>query len=341
MFKISPSVYSSMFSLPTEIADKELKFASGEQLKVIICIFRHPDITAEEISQKTNLSPANVREYIEYWENAGILTAEEPAPPVKTEKQNEPNTAEKTIILPDIRFTNPTQAEIDNIIKKNGSMKRLFNEAQEILGKTLGYTMQCTLYSVVNFYGITPDVVNYLLHFAKSIDATSQDDIQKIAKYWAQNSITTLAAADDYIAETEKAINLFRELALRTNNDEKAPSFAVLEMICEWIRWGFPVDTVEKAFYIMKEEKQTGRLVWKNVCHINGTLKKWRAAGTFTVEDIEKGTKKFETKSNKKNTEPKKTSFDVERAEKNAREKRKRFGDAKYIKNRKKESEGA
>ncbi len=328
MFKISPSVYSSMFSMPTEIADKGLKFASGEQLKVIICIFRNPNITIEEISQKTNLSPNCVKECVEYWENEGILASIKEEKTVKTEKQSELKT-EKTVVLPDIRFINPTQAEIEKIIKKNGSMKRLFNEAQEILGKTLGYTMQCTIYSVVNFYGITPDVVNYMLHFAKSIEATSQDDIQKIAKYWAQNGITTLAAADDYIAETEKAIMLFRELAERTNNDEKAPSFAVLEMICEWIRWGFGVDTVEKAFYIMKEEKQTGRLVWKNVCHINGTLKKWRAAGTFTVEEIEKGTKKFETKKSKKATETKETSFSVELAEQQAKRNRADFGTKK------------
>lgn len=329
MFKIDPKVYSSMFSLPTEIADKGLKFASGEQLKVIICIFRNPDITIEEINKKTGVSLATVKESIEYWENEGILTPETQEKTVKTEKQGGEMTEKVVTPLPALHYVNPTQAEIEKIIKKNGSMKRLFNEAQEILGKTLGYTMQCTIYSVVNFYGITPDVVNYMLHFAKSIEATSQDDIQKIAKYWAQNGVTTLAAADDYIAETEKAIILFRELAERTNNDEKTPSFAVLEMICEWIRWGFGIDTVEKAFNIMKAEKQTGRLVWKNACHMNGTLKKWRAAGTFTVEDIEKGTKKFDTKKSKKNTEAKETSFDIELAEKQAKRNRADFGEKK------------
>lgn len=329
MFKISPSVYSSMFSLPTEIADKGLKFASGEQLKVVITIFRNPDITIEEISQKTNLSPNCVKECVEYWQNEGILITEKEEKTIKTENQGEMKSAEKTVVLPNIRFTNPTQAEIEKIIKKNGSMKRLFNEAQQILGKTLGYTMQCTIYSIVNFYGITPDVVNYMLHFAKSIDAVSQDDIQKIAKYWAQNEITTLSAADDYINETEKAISLFQELAIRTNNDEKMPSFAVLEMMCQWLRWGFQIDAVEKAFNIMKEEKQTGRLVWKNVCHINGTLKKWRTAGTFTVEEIEKGIKKFETKNSKKNTEPKETSFSVELAEQQAKRNRADFGTKK------------
>ena len=39
MFKVNPKVYASMFSLPTEIIDKGLKFASGEQIKVVLCVF--------------------------------------------------------------------------------------------------------------------------------------------------------------------------------------------------------------------------------------------------------------------------------------------------------------
>lgn len=338
MFKISPKVYSSMFSLPTEIADKGLKFASGEQLKVIIAVFRNPEITMDEITKITNLSLGTVKECVEYWTDNGILQSEEIKAPVKTEKQI--TTPEKVKMpLPEIHFTNPNQAEIEKILRKNGAMKRLFNEAQEILGRTLGYSMQCTIYSVVYRYGITPDVANCLLYFAKSIDNTSQNDILKIAKYWAENGITDLTSADDYINETEKALTVFRELATRTNNDTSAPTFAVMEIFCEWLRWGYTINEIEKAFNIMKAEKQTGRLVWNNICHMNGTIKNWRKQGLNTLEDIEKGTKKFQSKSQKAKTEVKETSFDVIKAEKDATENPKDFG---MMKNKKrKRTKGA
>ncbi len=338
MFKISPKVYSSMFSLPTEIADKGLKFASGEQLKVIIAVFRNPEITIDEITKITNLSLGTVKECVEYWTDNGILQSEEIKAPVKTEKQI--TTPEKVKMpLPEIHFTNPNQAEIEKILRKNGAMKRLFNEAQEILGRTLGYSMQCTIYSVVYRYGITPDVANCLLYFAKSIDNTSQNDILKIAKYWAENGITDLTSADDYINETEKALTVFRELATRTNNDTSAPTFAVMEIFCEWLRWGYTINEIEKAFNIMKAEKQTGRLVWNNICHMNGTIKNWRKQGLNTLEDIEKGTKKFQSKSQKAKTEVKETSFDVIKAEKDATENPKDFG---MMKNKKrKRTKGA
>lgn len=336
MFSVDPKVYTSMFSIPTEIADKHLKFASGEQLKVILCIFKNPEMAANDIAKKINLSVSSVEECIEYWTDAGILLSEKKEQIVATEKQNPVVPAvTPAVSLPDIHFTNPTQAEIQEILQSNGAMKRLFNEAQKILGKTLGYTMQCTIYSIVNFYGIKPDVANCLLHFARSIGKTSQSDIQKIAKYWAENSITDMAAADDYITETEKAKELFIALAERTNNDTTVPSFAVLALIGEWIRWGFTIEEVHKAFEIMKAEKETGRLDWNNFRHINGILKNWRKSGMMTVEDIEKGTKKF---GGKKNTEPKETSFSVELAEKNARENPKDFGS---IKNKKRRTRGA
>ncbi len=323
MFKIDPKVYSSMFSLPTEIVDKGLKFASGEQIKVIICIFRNPEISAEEIAKKTNLSLPDVNECVEYWVDAGVLQNET----VKEQKPIEKTVEKIKTPLPEIHFSNPNQAEIEKILKKNGSMKRLFNEAQEILGRTLGYSMQCTIYSVVYRYGIKPDVANCLLHFAKSIDTTSQNDILKIAKYWAENGITDLSSADDYIQETDKAMALFRELAVRTKNDTSAPTFAVLELFCEWIRWGYTIAEVEKAFNIMKAEKETGRLVWNNICHMNGTIKNWHKAGMTTVEAIEKGTNKFQSKKIVK--AEKETSFDVQKAEQKAMDGYEDFGTKK------------
>lgn len=331
MFKINPKVYSSMFSLPTEIVDKGLKFATGQQLKVILCIFRNPEITAQDIAKKTNLSKSEIDECIEYWQGAGVLDSVETEKIVKTEVLNKEIKEKVKMPLPEIRFSNPTQEEIEKILKKNGSIKRLFNEAQEILGSTIGYTMQCTIYAVVYRYGIKPDVANCLLYFAKSIEKTSQNDILSIAKYWAENDITTLSAADDYIRESEKATSLFKELANKTNNDLSVPSFAVLEVFSEWIRWGYGIDLVEKAFNIMKAEKGTGRLVWNNVCHMNGTIKKWRSMGITTLEDLEKGTKNFSTKKQRTNKE---TSFDVDLAEKQAREGTKDFGSMKNKKRR-------
>ena len=141
MFKVNPKVYASMFSLPTEIIDKGLKFASGEQIKVILCVFRNPEITIEELMRKTNLSKNDVEECVEYWKDNGILETEVKVETVKTEKQiTQPEKVK--VPMPEIRYVPPTQEEINKILKGRSAVSRLFIEAQEILGKTFGYTTQ-------------------------------------------------------------------------------------------------------------------------------------------------------------------------------------------------------
>jgi DNA replication protein DnaD len=61
---------------------------------------------------------------------------------------------------------------------------------------------------------------------------------------------------------------------------------------------------------------------------MNGTIKNWRKQGMQSLEDIEKGTKKFQTKTQKADTQ-KETSFDVQKAEKDAIENPKDFGSMK------------
>ena len=318
MFNIDSKVYSSMFGMPTDVADKCLKFANGEQLKVVIAIFRNPDLKITDIADKTSLPLDTVNECVEFWEDMGILKPSEKVP-FKTEKEAHPKMETQKAPLMEIHFVNPTQKEINEILEQNGAMKRLFNEAQEILGKTIGYNMQCVLYSIVNYYGITPDVANCLLYFARSVNCTSQNDIQKIAKFWAENNITDILSADEYITEATKANELFYLLAEKTNNSASTPSFSILEIIAEWIRWGYNIDTILKAYQITKEEKQTGKLNWNNFRHMNGIIKRWRSSNIYTLEDIEKGTKKFTTKSQSNKNNGKETSFDVDLAEENAR----------------------
>lgn len=328
MFKVNPKIYASMFSIPTDIVDKGLKFASGEQIKVILCIFRNPEADLESLEKKTGLSKNQIQECVEYWAQSGVLVTENKEKAPKTEKELVKAESVKAP-LPQIRYTKPTQEEINKILKGRSSIKRLFNEAEEILGITLGYSMQSTIHAVVYCYGIKPDVANCLLYFAKSIGNTSQDDILKIAKYWAENGVTSLESADEYINETEKALTVFRDLATQTGNDTSTPTFAVLELFCEWLRWGYSINEIKMAFDIMKNEKLTGRLIWKNVTHMNGTIKNWRKSGLMTVKDIEKGTNKFRSKTERGRSEPKETSFDVTKATEKSRENRKDFGTKK------------
>ena len=302
MYSADVKFFASSFSVPAKIADEMLKLCSGEQLKVILCILRNPEIDAEKIAKITGLSLSEVEECAEYWADAGIIVSETKEPNVViSEKDNEEMTenAPAPKIVPLLK---PTQQEIDNALEKSRSLRNLFNEAQQILGKTYGYTMQSLLYNIVYYYGLSQDVANLLLIFAKNADTCSQQELLKIAKYWSENGITDCAAADDYIHKATKGRKLFSELADLTRNADTAPTFAQYELLCKWILWGFDAEAVAKAHGIMKAEKETGTLNYRNFQYMDKV--KQNKETSFDIELVKEKsrdrTRDIGSKKNKK-----------------------------------------
>lgn len=333
MYSADVKFFASSFSVPAKIADEMLKLCSGEQLKVILCILRNPEIEAEEIARITGLSLFEVEECAEYWADAGIIVSETKEPnAVVSEKDSEEMTANVSVpkIVPLLK---PTQQEIDLALEKSRSLRNLFNEAQQILGKTYGYTMQSLLYNIVYYYGLSQDVANLLLNFAKNADTCSQQELLKIAKYWSENGITDCAAADDYIQTAAKGRRLFSELAALTGNADSSPTFAQYELLGKWILWGFDAECVAKAHGIMKAEKETGSLNYRNFQYMDKVLKKWHESGLHTVGEIESAgvSASPQTKKPKPNKE---TSFDIELAKEKARDITRDIGNKKKKKRR-------
>lgn len=338
MYSADVKLYASSFSVPAKIADEMLERCSGEQLKVILCILRNPEIDDEQIAEKTGLSPETVAECADYWIDAGILISDSnDLGTLSSEKDNEEMT--KTVSAPKIMpLLKPSQEEIDIALEKSRSLRNLFNEAQQILGKTYGYTTQSMLYNIVYYFGLPQDVANLLLHFAKYADTCSQNEILNIARNWSENGITDCSAANDYINKATKGRKLFSELAALTGNADTSPTFAQYELLCRWISWGFDAQAVAKAHEIMKADKESGTLNYRNFQYMNKPLKKWHEAGLHTVAEIESAPSV--TLEPKKKTKPKtkkETSFDIELVEKNSLD---RTRDITEIMNKKKMRRG-
>lgn len=333
MYSADVKLYASSFSVPAKIADEMLTRCSGEQLKVILCILRNPEIDDEGIAEKTGLSVETVAECADYWMDTGIIVSDNKALDLLTsEKDNEEMTQTQSVpkIVPLLK---PTQQEIDLALEKSRSLRNLFNEAQQILGKTYGYTMQSLLYNIVYYYGLSQDVANLLLNFAKYADTCSQQELLKIAKYWSENGITDCAAANDYIHRATKGRKLFSELADLTGNADSSPTFAQYELLCKWILWGFDAQAVAKAHGIMKAEKETGTLNYRNFQYMDKVLKNWHESGLHTVAEIESAPVNAADQK-KKPKQKKETSFDIELVKQKSRDRTISFGTMKDKKRR-------
>ena len=72
---IDPKVFSAVFTVPAAVADKHLKLARGEHIKVLLYIMRNMSVNPDnaEIAAAAGLSEYEVEEALLYWAGAGIL----------------------------------------------------------------------------------------------------------------------------------------------------------------------------------------------------------------------------------------------------------------------------
>lgn len=328
MYSADVKYLASSFSVPAKIADEMLTRCTGEQLKVILCILRNPGIDDNGIAEKTGLSADAAAECADFWADAGLIVSEKTTLDLTASEKDSKETAEEVSVPKIVPLLKPTQQEIDKALEKSRSLRNLFNEAQQILGKTYGYTMQSLLYNIVYYYGLSQDVANLLLNFAKYADTCSQQELLKIAKYWSENGITDCSAANDFIHRATKGRKLFSELAELTGNADSSPTFAQYELLCKWILWGFDAECVAKAHSIMKSEKETGTLNYRNFQYMDKVLKGWHEAGVHTVKEIEAApSSAFEQK--KKQKQKKETSFDIELVKEKSRDRTRDIGNMK------------
>ena len=81
-YSVNTTLFSSIFAVPTDIVDKHIRLANGDQLKVLLWILRNnhnaPDIKAMCAALKMNESDA--ADYLQYWVLTGVLNSDESAP---------------------------------------------------------------------------------------------------------------------------------------------------------------------------------------------------------------------------------------------------------------------
>lgn len=120
-YSVNPMQFRSIFAVPTDIVDKHIRIANGDQLKVLLWILRNspdaPDIAAMCAALK--MDPADAQDYLQYWQNCGVLLTdgEEPKPtaaaspaPVPTPAPVQPQ--KKPAPVENVAPSKPTSAEI-------------------------------------------------------------------------------------------------------------------------------------------------------------------------------------------------------------------------------------
>ncbi len=294
-YSINPSIFKSIFAVPTDIVDKHIRLANEHQLKVLLWILRNspdnPDL--DEMCKALKMNKSDATDYLQYWVLTGVLegdideksnilpeTSEEELK-VETSKPSDVknDTPEELVLTP----AKPSSMEIAERIDESPEIGHLFNEAQSKLGKTIGYDGQCTLLLLHDHYGLPTDVLFMLIDHCVSIGKTNYSYIQTVGKDWGTREIDTLDKAAEQIAALRRSNTLWREFAKYAGIVNPRPTTKQSAYLRRWNdELKFNIDMIILAYEEMANH--TGKL---NFNYIDKVLSNWHSKGFKTPDDVE------------------------------------------------------
>ncbi len=328
-YKINPMTFTGIFPVPNALVDENIRLASVVQLKVFLYILRHSNDGMAEISNiaaALSLDSDDVKDAMIFWAERGLLIkdGELPSPsPVtekKAEKKEEPETTEKSVKeekkSAEVFVSRPTYEDVAMKIKESDEFVVLLQEAQTVLGRTIGFDGQSVLLQMMESFGLPTEVILMAIEYSLSLKKSGWSSIARIGKRWDELEIDTLEGAMEYIEEHNIVDETWNKLREMTEISNRNPTEKQRKYMVAWVKeYGYSVDMIYCAY----EESidNTGRM---SMPYMDKIIRSWYEKGVRTLSDIQNEKVKWEadkknrfSKDKKKDVKPQgEASYDID-----------------------------
>lgn len=341
-FKINPLSFSGIFPVPNVLVDENIRLASEVQLKTVLYLLRHGNeksVAAQQIADAIMKDKEDVIDAMIFWMERGIVikdgdtavvspvVATEPVSTVKLQKAEDkkaavPTEGKEKKVIPVLDIPRPSHEQVALRVQKCQELSTLFQEAQAILGKTIGYEGQAVLIMMYDGYGLPIEVILMAVQYAVDRKKTGYSQIAKIGKIWCENEVNTLEAVDEYLAEHTIVDETWEKLRSLTGITNRQPTEKQRKHITIWVKeYGYNADMI---FYAYEEcIDNTGKM---SIPYMDKIITGWHKAGVKKPSDIAAFRMEWKNKSQKskpqkiKDTakEEKEVSYDIDKYMKTA-----------------------
>lgn len=314
-YKINPMAFAGIFPVPNSLVDENIRLASVVQLKVLLYILRHSNdgmAETESIAEALSLEEDDVRDAMIFWAERGLLLKDGQAPAVvqitetkKEEKKTSPVKEEKKVA--DIPISRPSYEDVAKRIKESDEVAVLLQEAQTVLGKTIGFDGQSVIIMLLDGYGLPPEVILMAIEYAVSLKKSSYSHIARIGRRWSEMEIDTLEGAMQYIEEHNIVDETWDKLREVTEISNRYPTEKQRKYMVAWVKeYGYSVDIIHCAY----EESidNTGKM---SMPYMDKIIRSWHEKGVKNLSDIQNERVKWETEKKKRFTKDKKKTDDT------------------------------
>ena len=274
-YRINPTVFSAVFTVPTAVADNHLKLARGEHIKVLLYIMRNMTAPIEPnvIAEATGITEYDVKEALVYWEDAGILSCDYPV-------------AQNTEIKPKMtaKAEKPTRNDVALRGAEDEKISYLLRETQLRLGRNLKSNEASTLVWLYDDEGLDVSLILMIVQYAAAHNKANIRFIESTAVDWINKGIADVAAADIELNLLAMGEQAWKIVSSAFGLERRKPSKKETEHVRQWIYdWKISKELLCAAYDECVNAKS--KFSFPYVAKI---IENWHKDGINSPDDIEK-----------------------------------------------------
>lgn len=307
--KLGFSMLGRMFMMPASVVDEYLKISTGEQIKVLMCIYclGCDTVKTEDIAAMSGVPEQTVREAVIHFSKLGVFTASgitgaqesaKPAPVSPVQAENKPHDDLRLIGQPEaIRGTardtsrdsrvRYTPKEIAAKIESDGELGALMQEMEKIMGRQLTHSNVGDVLEMYEHLELDPASIQMISEYCKSLDKCKTAYILRVAQEWYDEGVC------DFEQIERKIINLGqynsleakikRLIGLQGTATKKQRTY-----MHSWQDMGFGFEMIKLAYE--ETVDNTGKLSFP---YMDRILHDWHQKGINTPDALVRDKEKF------------------------------------------------
>lgn len=310
-YYINPLAFTGIFAVPNSVVDDNIRLASALQLKTLLYMLRNSaegKVSLAELSKAIGFGEEDISDALIFWEERGLVVKDGSAPtaPVSIAREEPavtPAPAPVTAPAPvqsvkkveEIPVTKPNHEQVAARLQESDELRLLFAEAQNILGKTVGYDGQSTLIMMHDSYGLPVEVILMAIEYNKNKGKTGFASISKTGREWSELEIDSIEGAIEYIEAHNIVDEAWQKLRSMTEITNKNPTQKQKRFLTAWIKeYGFNTDMI----YFAYEEAidNTGKISFE---YMDKVLQSWHKNSVKTPQDIQREKMKWQQQQQK------------------------------------------
>ena len=273
-YYINPSSLSSMFTLPTAVVDRHLKFAKAEHLKVLLYIMRNMsvDYSLEDISAATDLDAYEIKEALLYWADAEILVAK---------NGNTAKTESKEAIV--AKQKKPTRGDVARRGNEDSKIRFMLRETQLKFGRALKSNESSTLVWLYDDEGLDVSLILLIVQYAVAHNKANIRFIESVALDWVNKGIDNITDADEQLKNMTIGEQAWNVVSRAFGLEKRKPSLKETESSVKWLNeWKMSVELLERAYDECIDRKSKF-----SFAYVSKILENWHGKGYKTPDDLE------------------------------------------------------